>query len=154
MANSVDDLSIVLLPLADLFPPQQISATTNGSGVQVEEVGSGLMTADLHVGAAVGLTSLVVTLQASVDNGVSGWVNVNDQNGNQVTFPMVTAGSQAPSRVSFHMPTATGTNPAYSWIRAVATLTGTSIFMQVGLEVTSKMGGFGVGYQNAPPTIN
>lgn len=153
MANSINDFSQIVYPLADALAPQQLtSGTTNGAGVAIYPVGVDRISAMLATGAAVGLTSLTVTMQASIDNVT--WVNCTDQ-GNNETFNVVTAGNQVPQIITFQVPPATSfTSGPYKYVRAQAVVVGTSIYAHVALLGVSKFGGLGAGNQNQPPTIS
>lgn len=153
MANSVQDLSQIIVPLPDTIPPQQLTASTPGNAVKVTLVGVDRLNARLAVGAAVGLVSLDVKMQASVD-GVTGWTDINDQ-GSLASFTTVTVANAPPQIIPFQLPAAlTATSPGFIYVRALPTLVGTSIYCEVAILGVSKFGAFGVGFQNQPPVIN
>lgn len=154
MASYFNDLSQVLVPLKDTFPPQLLSATGDGNAIFVGDVGTNLINARLSWGTATALTSLAVKMQAS-PTGSGSWVDITDADGDTVAFTTVTAASGTPQTISFQMPPSlTATSDPYLYVRASATLVGTSIQMAVSLLGCAKFGGGGTGYQNTPPANN
>lgn len=148
MANAVNDFSQLLAQLGPTFPPQVLSATGNGNAIDVRKVGTNLISAQLLLGDATALTSLAVKMQASPD-GTTGWVDIDG-----ATFTTVTADpgvtSVVPETISFQLPPAPSATAApYQYVRAVATLVGTSINMAVNLLATRKYDE-AANYQNAP----
>lgn len=147
MASSFQDLSGILLPLKDTFPPQSLTGTGAGDSIDVRTVGTNRINARLSCGTAVAFTSLAVKMQSSPDG--SDWTDISG-----ATFTTVTTASGAPETISFQLPEAATVNaspPIY--VRAHATLVGTSILMAVSLLANHKYDGENA-YQNAPPTIN
>lgn len=152
MANSFQDLSQVLTPLKDTFPPQVLSASGNGQDIDVSKVGTNRINARLHVGDATALTSLDVKMQAAPDNGSGAAGTYADISG--ATFTQVTtdpgAAGAIPETIQFQLPTAlSASGRPYQYVRGVATLTGTSINICVSLEACRKDDG-NQGYNNAP----
>lgn len=153
MANSYQDLSQITTPLANTIVPQVITGATNGTAVKLTKVGANRINAMLQTGAAVALTSLVVKLQTSTD-GSTGWVDMLDRDGNVVTFTTVTAGSTTPQIICAQPNIAASTTAdPYIYVRAVATLVGTSIAVAVALLGAVKFDGAS-GFVNTPPTNN
>lgn len=147
MANGFQGIAGLLVPLKDTFPPQSLTVTGAGNGIDVSKVGTNRITARLSCGDATALTSLDVKMQASNDD-----VTYADISG--ATFTQVTAGSGVPEAIDFQLPEATSsTAAAYKYVRAYATLVGTSIRMAVSLLANHKYDGQNA-YQAAPPTIN
>lgn len=154
MANSFQDLSQLLVPLKDTFPPQLLSATGNGNSINCADVGVNRINARLHVGDATALTSLDVKMQAAPDDGTGAAGTFADIDG--ATFTQVTtdggAAGLTPETISFQLPAAdaavNGGRP-YQWVRAVATLVGTSINICVSLEACAKDDG-GTLYVSGP----
>jgi len=148
VANSFNDLSQMLAPLGPTLPPQVLAASGNGLAVDVRKIGMNIINAVLFVGDATALTSLDVKMQASPD-GTTGWVDITG-----ATFTQVTADPGATSVamqvVPFNLPTvpSSGATP-YQFVRAVATLVGTSINVCVGIFGCRKYDGNNA-YQNAP----
>lgn len=122
--------------MKDSFPPQSLSATGAGTGILMDAVGPNLINARLSTGAATALTSLDVKIQASIDN--STWVDVTDSGGTTVAFTQVTAANTAPQTISFNTPVSTAGAAPYLYVRAFATLVGTSIFLAVSLLANFK----------------
>lgn len=143
MANSFQDLSQVLTPLLDTFPPQLLSGSGNGQGVDVSDVGTNRINARLHVGDATALTSLAVKMQAAIDDGSGApdsgtWVDISGATFTTVTADPTTTGAVAET-ITFQLPQALTISTApYVWVRAVATLVGTNILMCVSLEACRK----------------
>lgn len=147
MANSYQDLSQTTLVVKDTFPPQSLTTTGEGNGILVDELGTNRINARLSCGDATGFTSLAVKMQASEDN-----TNWDDISG--ATFTTVTAASGDPEMITFQLPTAESYSASpYKYVRAYATLVGTSIRMAVSLFGCRKFDGAD-GYRNTPPTIN
>lgn len=130
MANSIQDFGQFLVQLKPTFPPQLLSATGNGAAIDVTKVGANRITAGLILGNAVALTSLDVKLQAAYDDGAgnpTGWVDISG-----AAFPQVTVnpgtGGNVPVQITFQLPLPlTQATAPYQYVRAVATLVGTSI---------------------------
>lgn len=147
MANSFQDLSQVLVPLKDTFPPQVLSGSGNGTGIDVEDVGTNVINARLSVGDVDTLTSLDVKMQAGIDDA-----NYVDIDG--ATFTQVTAADPNPEVIMFQMPRAlTVSGSPYNYVRAVATLVGTSVNFSVSLLACRRYDG-AAGWVNTRPTIN
>jgi len=123
-----------------------LSATGNGTGGNVSVIGTNFCTARLVVGTVTGFTSLDVKLQSSPDN-----VTYTDITG--ATFTQVTAATKS-QMIDFQLPTvATATASPPIYVRAVATLVGTSCQMSVTIFGMIDTSGTNA-YSNAPPTIN
>lgn len=147
MANSFQDLSQVLVPLKDTFPPQVFSASGNGNAIDVSKVGTNRINARLHVGDAVALTSLDMKMQASPD-GTTGWVDIEGATFDQVTTDGGATGL-TPQTIPFQLPEALDGAEPYSYVRGVGTLVGTSVAICVSLEANAKYDG-GANYVGAP----
>ena len=141
MAGLITDLSQALAPYRDTFPPQSLTATGAGDGILVSSTGSNRLNARLSVGNVTGFTSLAVKMQASTDN--STFVDIDG-----ATFTTVTAASGVPEIITFQLPVST-TNP-YIYVRAYATLVGTSVRMAVSILAQVKYDG-AAGWSGSPP---
>lgn len=132
MANSFQDLSLMLTPLKDTFPPQSLTGTGAGNAVKVTDVGTNRINARLSCGDGTAFTSLAVKMQASMDN--SNWEDIEG-----ATFTTVTTASGTPETIAFQLPRSVDSDdPPYQWVRAHATLVGTSIRMAVSLLACRK----------------
>lgn len=147
MANQFNDLSQILLAVKDTFKPQSLTITGAGDGILMDSVGPNLINARLSVGAVTALTTLDVKMQASIDN--STWVDVTDSGGSTVAFTTVTAANPAPQTISFNLPVSTAGASVYLYVRAYATLVGTSAYMAVSLLANFKFSS-NTGYLNSP----
>jgi hypothetical protein len=141
VANSFQDLSQVLTELKPTFPPQLFSTTAAGQAVNVADVGTDRINAQLLLGDADTLTSLDVKMQAAPDDGSGSpgsWADITGAAFTQVTADPTTAGV-VPQTIEFQMPRALTLSTApYIWLRAHGTLVGTSIFMCVNLLACRK----------------
>jgi hypothetical protein len=150
VATYINDFSHAIVA-ADTFRPQTLTATTNGLAVDAAAVGGNSLSARLSVGAVSGTSpTLNVKIQASPD-GSGSWVDITG-----ATFTQVTTANQAQT-IRFQLPPAASTTaPAYRYVRAVATIGGTSPSFALSVAV------FGLqhhpqpsqGAQFAPPDIN
>lgn len=141
-----NDLSNALFA-GDTFAPQSLTSTGNGTGVDTQTVGANLLNARLVVNDVTAFTSLDVKMQASTDNTT--FVDITG-----ATFTQVVAASQS-QIIAFQLPTAASasTNP-YRYVRAVATLVGTSCRMAVAVFGLKHFPNPTTGYLAAPPTLN
>ena len=146
MANSFNDLTQVAYT-GVTFRPQVFSSTGAGLTVDADELGTNLLNAMLETGAVSALTSLVVKMQASTDD--SGWDDIAG-----AVFTTVTA-ANAREMISFQLPTAaSATDLPYKYVRAYATLTGTSIAISCTIIGNKKYPSPTLAYQNSPGVIN
>ena len=148
MAVIYDDLSLIT-DIKVTFPPQNFSSTAAGTAVLVTGVGSNMLNALLNVGAVSSFTSLVVKMQASPTTTDGDLVDCDN-----ATFTTVTA-AQTSQMISFQIPPAlsSSANPNI-YVRAYATLVGTSCYMAVNVLGCKRMPNPSLSYQAAPPTIN
>lgn len=141
MALSFQDLSQVLTELGPTFPPQTLSATGAGNTINVSDVGTDRINAQLLVGNATALTSLDVKMQAAYDDGAgaaTGWVDISGATFTQITTDPGTT-SVVPETIQFQLPKALTLSTApYIYVRAYATLVGTDILMCVNLLACRK----------------
>ena len=159
MAIAVQDFSQILTRLKPTFDPQNFSSTGAGRAIQVGDVGTNIITAELFLGDANTFTSLVVKFQAATDDGTGNpdaatWVDITGLDGSVVAFATVTTDpgtdGVVPEMVSFKLPPAlTISSKPYIWVRGFATLVGTSIYMCVNLLATRKFDQQNA-YNNAP----
>ena len=150
MATYINDFSHTVVA-ADTIRPQTLTATANGLPVDVAPIGANGLSARLSAGAVSGTSpTLNVKMQASPD-GSGSWVDIPG-----AAFTQVTAANQTQT-IRFQMPPApNATAPAYRYVRAVATIGGTSPSFALAVTV------FGLrkhpeplqGAQSAPPDIN
>lgn len=158
MANVLQDFSQVLTPLPDTFPPQSFTSTGAGQAVNVADVGVNRISATLHAGDATALTSLAVKMQAAIDNGsgspdAGSWVDISGAEFTTITTDPGTSGV-TPEVITFQLPPSLTTNSApYVWVRAYATLTGTSILICVALLACRKYDQL-QSFQNSPGNSN
>lgn len=149
MANFVQGFA-ALCTAGDTLAPETITATTNGAAVDVGAVGANMQSAVLSVGAVSGTApTLDVKIQASPD-GSSNWADVSG-----ATFSQVTTASHV-ALIDFQLPTVTDpTAAAYRYVRAVATVGGTSPSFALHCVIlgSKRYDGANVFY-NAPPAIN
>lgn len=149
MANYINDFSHVVLA-ADSIRPQTITANTNGVSVDAAPVGGNSLSARLSVGAVSGTSpTLNVRMQWSADN--STWTDIAG-----ATFTQVTAANQA-EIIRFALPPAASlTAAAPRWVRAVATVGGTSPSFELVVTVLALLHHPvpAQGHQVAPPAIN
>jgi FlaG/FlaF family flagellin (archaellin) len=136
VANSFQDISQVLTELLPTFPPQSFTSTAAGQSVNVADVGTDRINAQLIVGDANTFTSLAVKMQAAYDDGAgspTGWADIDGATFTTVTTDPGTGGA-VPQTIQFQLPTALSLSTApYIYVRAYATLVGTSILMCVNL---------------------
>lgn len=143
MANVLQDFSQVLTPLPDTFPPQSFTSTGAGAAVNVADVGVNRICATLHAGDASAFTSLAVKMQAAIDDGsgapdAGSWVDIPNATFTTLTDDPGTSGV-TPQIITFDLPPAATINSApYIWVRAYATLVGTSILICVPLLACRK----------------
>jgi len=150
VATYINDFSHAIVA-ADTFRPQTLTATNNGLAVDAAAMGANALSARLSVGTVAGTTpTLNVKMQASPD-GSGSWVDITG-----ATFTQVTTSNQD-QMIRFTVPPAASTTaPAYRYVRAVATIGGTSPAFALSVAV------FGLrhhpqpsqGAQFAPPDIN
>lgn len=158
VANSFQDITQVMTPLLDTFPPQLLSATGAGQAVNVADVGTDRINAYLHVGDATALTSLAVKMQAAIDDGsgspdAGSWVDITDATFTTITTDPSTTGA-VPEGIVFQLPPALTISTApYIWVRAYATLVGTSINICVPMIACRKYDQL-QSYQNSPGNNN
>ena len=145
MANMIQGTSNVLTKQIT-FRPQSFTSTGAGVTCNLYPYGSNQISARLDVGAVNTLTSLAVKIQVSVDD--STWVDVSG-----ATFTTVTA-ANAGETIDFFVPMASSTTASpYIYVRAYATLTGTSALISCLIEGSTKMGATNA-WSNSPPTNN
>lgn len=146
MATFFQDLALALFS-GETFRPQSFSSTGAGLTVDVSTCGNNLLNAKLEIGAVNTLTSIIVKIQASKDD--SNWDDISG-----AVFTTVTA-ANATEVISFQLPTATSpTADPYKYVRAYATLTGTSVLMHCAILGLKRMPNPTAGNLYAPPTIN
>lgn len=133
----------MLCAYKDTFPPQSLTSTGAGNGILVASTGSNRLNARLSVGDVTAFTSLAVKMQASTDN-----VTYDDISG--ATFTTVTAASGVPEIITFQLPVST--TDAYIYVRAYATLVGTSVRMAVSILAQVKYDG-AAGWNASAPAI-
>jgi hypothetical protein len=135
----------------DTIRPQTITSTTNGVSVDIAPIGANSLSARLAVGAVSGTSpTLDVKMQASPD-GSGGWVDIAG-----ATFTQVTAANQV-QIIRFQLPVAPSTtSAAYRYVRAVATVGGTSPSFALNVAVLGLRHHPvpASGHLSAPPTIN
>lgn len=148
MATIYNDLSLIS-DVQATFAPQNFSSTAAGTAVLVTDIGSNYINAILNVGAVSSFTSLVVKMQASPTTTDGDFVDCDD-----ATFTTVTA-AQNVQIIGFQIPKAltTSSNPNI-YVRAYATLVGTSCYMAVNVIGCKKMPNPSLSYQNSAPVIN
>lgn len=145
----VNDFSHAIVA-EDTIRPQTLTASANGVSVDVAAIGANTLSALLSVGAVSGTSpSLAVKMQASADG--STWVDISG-----ATFTTVTSANQS-QIIQFTMPTPSNTSdPAYRYVRAVATISGTSPSFAIHVAVFGlrKHPSPSSGALSQPPTIN
>lgn len=147
MANSIQTFAAGLVA-NDTFRPQSFTSTGAGLSVDTATVGTDFLSARLTVGAVNTFTSLVVKMQASTDSAFTTPVDITN-----ATFTSVTAANTS-EVIDFQMPTVASTSASpYRYVRAYATLTGTSALIQCAVLGWHKMDAAD-GYTNSAPTVN
>lgn len=135
-----------------------LTVTGAGNAVDVSDVGTDRINAQLHVGDASVLTSLAVKMQAAIDDGsgspdAASWVDISGATFTTVTTDPGTAGA-VPETIEFQLPQAlTVTAEPYIWVRAYATLVGTNILLCVPLLACRKYDQE-ASFQNTPGNSN
>lgn len=147
-----------MTPLPDTFPPQLFSSTGAGQAVNVANVGTDRINAYLHAGDATALTSLAVKMQAAIDDGsgspsAGSWVDISGATFTTITADPGTAGVTAKGIVFQLPPALTLSTAPYIWVRAYATLVGTSINICVSLIACRKYDQL-QSFQNSPGNSN
>lgn len=147
MANSFQAMSQNVF-YQDTLRPQSFTSTGAGLAVDATSIAGNLMSAYLSVGAVNTFTSLNVKIQASTDSAFTTPVDITG-----ATFTAVTAANTS-QIIDFAVPTVTDTaNSPYIYVRAYATLVGTSALVHCafmgGLKFTSSTGQVG-----GPQTLN
>jgi hypothetical protein len=146
LATTFNDLTEIL-SVTPTFTPQVFATTADGTGVDCAPAGSALINAFIDVGDVSTFTSLAVKMQASVDN-----VTFVDITG--ATFTTVTA-AQTTQMISFQLPTAASASTGpYRYVRATATLTGTSCSLVVLVMFMLRDPHPILGYVSGPQTLN
>ena len=146
MANSFNDLTVILDP-GVTFRPQSFTSTGAGLTIDARDVGTNLLNARLDVGAVNTFTSLVVKMQASTDD--SNWDDISG-----AVFTTVTA-ANAGETISFQIPQPASVSALpYIYVRAYATLTGTSAVIACNIYGCKRYPSPTLAYQNTAPTIN
>lgn len=129
------------------FRPQSFTSTGAGLTVDARYVGTALFNARLDVGAVNTFTSLVVKMQASTDD--SNWDDITG-----AVFTTVTA-ANAGEWISFQLPApASATALPYIYVRAYATLVGTSAVIAANIYGDKRYPNPTLAYSNSSPTIN
>lgn len=146
MATSFNDLTQIALA-EPTFRPQSFTSTGAGLTVAVGTVGTNLLNAFLSTGAVASFTSLAVKMQASTDD--STWADISG-----ATFTTITA-ANSKEMISFQLPAAASeTALPYIYVRAYATLVGTSILLSCSIWADKRYPSPTLAYQNSPPAIN
>jgi hypothetical protein len=126
--------------------------------VDVSDVGTDRINAYLHAGDANSFTSLAVKMQAAIDDGSGSpdsgtWVDISGAAFTTLTTDPGTAGVTAEG-ITFQLPQALTLSTApYIWVRAYATLVGTSINICVPLIACRKYDQL-QSFQNSPGNSN
>ncbi|OWK34305.1 hypothetical protein [Fimbriiglobus ruber] len=143
MSTQFNDLSLVAYQ-AQTIVPQSISGNTNGTAVNMASVGPNVGNMLVSVGAVNTFTSVTVKVQQSAD-GSTGWTDITNAVGTAITA------ANSVQIVPFQNTTGT-----YNYVRAVATLVGTSCLISVVMLAEQKIDQ-NFGFQNGtaqPPAIN
>lgn len=146
MANTFQGLAQPLYN-SMTFRPQSFTSTGAGLTVDARYVGTDRMSAILDVGAVNTFTSLAVKMQYSNDD--SNWFDISG-----ATFTTVTAANQT-EVIDYVLPAAatlTGAAPIY--VRAYATLVGTSALISCNVLGDRKFAATGSSFQASPATVN
>jgi hypothetical protein len=147
MANSIQTFSQGLVA-QDTLRPQSFTSTGAGLAVDTSTVGTDFLSARLTVGAVNTFTSLAVKMQASTDSAFTTPVDITN-----ATFTTVTAANTS-EVIDFQMPTVASVSASpFLYVRAYATLVGTSALVQCNILGWHKMDS-GDGYTNSAPTVN
>ncbi len=147
----INDLSNALFH-EDVIRPQSVSSDSQGTGVDVSELGGNLINGRVSLGAVNTFTSLAVTFEASPDN-VGSWVTCKTPNGDNATVTLTAANTDG--MIAFQLPTAASASASpYRYVRANYDITGTSCLACASIFGLKHMPNPSAGYSAAPPTIN
>ena len=144
------------VPLKPTFDPQNLTVSGAGRALDMSPHGANNINARLSIGDAVALTSLDVKMQAAPDDGTGSpgsWADIPGAAFTQVTTDPGTNGL-VDQIITFKMPPPlTLSSSPYIWLRAYATLVGTSILICVTIFASRRYDGNACN-NNAPGNNN